>query len=176
MEIYRFLFVTCPLGWCVTWLCRRGPLIPSQHPAKFGVHRPCESEDITFFICHMTTKFGVHKSCESGDIPVFICHVTTISKGHVTFRVGPLILSDHPAKFGDHRPYGTRNDGVCNISSNSNSIFNSNSNADVPMPRFSNGQENWCLHQLLYYSHAIHAINDISSNLDNDICESWQLM
>ena len=25
-------------------------------------------------------------------------------------------------------------------------------------------------------SHAIHAINDISPNLDHDICESWQLM
>ena len=27
---------------------------------------------------HHTPKFGVHRSCESGDIPFFICHVTTM--------------------------------------------------------------------------------------------------
>ena len=47
----------------------------------------------------------------------------------------PLILSHHPAKFGVHRPYGTGNNGVCNISSNSSS----NSNAEVRMSRFTNG-------------------------------------
>ena len=45
------------------------------------------------------------------------------------------MLSDQPAKFGVHRPYGTGNNGVCNVSSNSNS----NSNAEVPVPRFTNG-------------------------------------
>ena len=51
-----------------------------------------------------------------------------LSQG-VTWLCGwdPLTLSDHPAKFGVHRPYGTGNNDVCNISSNSNSI---------PMPRF----------------------------------------
>ena len=49
---------------------------------------------------------------------------------------GPLILSDHPATFWVHRPYGTGNKDICNISSNSNS----KSNAEVPMPRFTNGQ------------------------------------
>ena len=44
-----------------------------------------------------------------------------------------LILSHHPAKFGVHRPYGTGNNGVCNISSNSNS------SAEALMPRFTNG-------------------------------------
>ena len=44
---------------------------------------------------------------------------------------GPFILSHHSAKFGVHRPYGTRNNDVSNISSNSN--------AEVPMPRFTNG-------------------------------------
>ena len=33
---------------------------------------------------------------------------------------------------GIHRPYGTGNNDVCNISSNSN--------AEVPMPRFANGR------------------------------------
>ena len=68
--------------------------------------------------------------------------MTTISKCHVTLWMGPLILSDHPAKFRVHRPYGTGNNGICNISSNSNSI--SNSNVKVPMPRFTNGHCEQC--------------------------------
>ena len=84
-------------------------------------------------------KFVVHKSFESGDISFSIYLVTTISKCHVTLWMGPLILSDHPAKFRVHRLYGTGNNGVCNISSNSSSISNSNPNAEVPMPRFTNG-------------------------------------
>ena len=83
--------------WQVTtWLCRWGPLILSHHPAKFGVHRPCESGNITLFICHVTTilkchvicgwgrltlshhhaKFGEHRPCDSGDVKFLICHVT----------------------------------------------------------------------------------------------------
>ena len=43
--------------------------------------------------CH-SAKFGVHKPCESGDITFLICHVTTISKCHVTLWVGsPLFKS-----------------------------------------------------------------------------------
>ena len=45
------------------------------------------------------------------------------------------MLSDYPAMFGVNRPYGTENNGVCNI------ISNSNSNAKVPMPRFTNGHK-----------------------------------
>ena len=82
------------------------PLILSHHPAKFGVHRPCESGDITFFICH----------------------VTSISKCHVTL---PLILNHRPARFGVHRPNGTGKNGVYSISSNSHSNSNSISNAEV---------------------------------------------
>ena len=52
---------------------------------------------------------------------------------------GPLNLRGHPANFRVHRPYGTENNGVCNISSDSNSISNSNSNAEVLMPGFTNG-------------------------------------
>ena len=46
---------------------------------------------------------------------------------------GPFILSHHSTKFGVHRLYAARNNDVSNISSNSNS------NAEVPMPRFTNG-------------------------------------
>ena len=45
-------------------------------------------------------------------------------------------LSHHTAKFGIHGPYGSGDNGVCNISCNSNS----NSNVDVPMPRFTSGR------------------------------------
>ena len=57
--------------WCVTWFCRWGPLILNHHPVKLGVHRPCESGNRTFSICH----------------------VTTISKCHLALWFGPRILS-----------------------------------------------------------------------------------
>ena len=80
----------------------------------------------------------VHKSCESGDTGFYLPrdHNIEVSRDFVG-GWGPLILSDRPAKFGVHRPYGTGNTGVCNINSNSNSI--SNSNAEVPMPSFTYG-------------------------------------
>ena len=84
-----------------------GLFILSHHPAKFGVHKPCECGDMTFLFVTWPRYRNVTWRCEWG----------------------PLILSHHPAKFGVHRPYGTRNNGVCKISSNSNS--NSNSNAEV---------------------------------------------
>ena len=61
---------------------------------------------------------------------------------------GPLSLSFHSAKSEVHRPYGTGNNGVCNVSSNSDSIFSSCSKAEVPMPRFTNERLNVvdCLH------------------------------
>ena len=55
MKIKYFWFVTCPLDRCFTWLCGWGLFILIHHPAKFGVHRPCESGDITSLICHVTT-------------------------------------------------------------------------------------------------------------------------
>ena len=108
-----FWLDTLPCDWCVTWLCRWSPLILSNHPAKLGVHRPCESKNITFFsfvtwpqywsatwlcgrhpliLSHQLAKFGVHRPCESGNITFFICHVTTITKCQVNFWVG----SPHP--------------------------------------------------------------------------------
>ena len=55
VEIKRFGFFTWPRDWRLTWFCRWGFLILSYHPAKLGVHRPCESGNITFLICHVTT-------------------------------------------------------------------------------------------------------------------------
>ena len=60
VEIKRFWFVTWPRDWCVTWLFGWGSLILSQHLAKFGLHRLCESRNTTFFICHRTAKLKCH--------------------------------------------------------------------------------------------------------------------
>ena len=60
VKIKYFWFDTCVHNWSVTWLCGWGSLILSHHPAKFGVHRLCESGDITFFICHVTTISKCH--------------------------------------------------------------------------------------------------------------------
>ena len=39
-------------------------------------------------LSHELAKFRIHRPCESGDITFFICHLTTISKSHVTLWVG----------------------------------------------------------------------------------------
>ena len=39
-------------------------------------------------LSHELAKFRIHRPCESGDITFFICHVVTISNGHVTLWVG----------------------------------------------------------------------------------------
>ena len=149
VKMKYFWFVTWPLDWSVKWLSGWGPFILSHHPARFGIHRSWESGDTTSLICHVTkclicqvtcgwgplilshhpTKFGVRRPCESGNITPLICHVTTWLCITWLCRWGPLILSHHPAKFGIHMPYGTGNNNVCNISSNSNYI--SNSNAEI---------------------------------------------
>ena len=109
----RHVVLACPLiliqHLVTLWVWSPHPKSPQ--PAKFGTHRPCESEDTTFFICHVRgrcvtwlctwgslilshhlAKFGVHRPCESGDITFFICHVTAILKCHMTWWVG----SPHP--------------------------------------------------------------------------------
>ena len=108
VKIKYFWFVTWPLDRCFTWLCGWGPFVLSHHPAKFGVHRPRESGDITSLICHVTTgwyamwlygwgpsilshqpaKFGIHMPSKSRDITSLICHVTMWSMYHVTLWVG----------------------------------------------------------------------------------------
>ena len=55
-----FWFVTWTQNWSVTWLCAWISIILNHHPAKFGVHRPCESGDINFLICHVTTWSMCH--------------------------------------------------------------------------------------------------------------------
>ena len=71
VKIQWFWLVTWPHGWCVTWLCSWGPLILSHHPTKFGIHRPRESGDKTFFICHVT-MISIWVSCDFvGGVPLF---------------------------------------------------------------------------------------------------------
>ena len=112
VKMKYFWFVTWPLDRSVTWLCGWGPFTLSHHLAKFGIHRSCESRDITCLIYHVTTclmchvtsgwgslilshhptRCGVHRPCESGNITPLICQVTTWSICHVTLSVG----SSHP--------------------------------------------------------------------------------
>ena len=42
----------------------------------------------SFVLSQELAKFRIHRSCESGDITFFICHVTTILKCHVTLSLG----------------------------------------------------------------------------------------
>ena len=60
VEIHCFWLVTWPRDRCVTWFCIWDPIILSHYPAKFGVHKPCESGDITFFICYVTVILKCH--------------------------------------------------------------------------------------------------------------------
>ena len=51
----------CPCG-------QRVPLIINIHPAKFSGHRHCAREEISFFICHVTSReFMVRESCDIMD-------------------------------------------------------------------------------------------------------------
>ena len=89
------------------------PFILRHHPAKFGLHRPCESADTTFFwfvtwprdwcatwlcrwvpliVSYQPAEFGVHGPCDSGNITFFICQVTKILNCNVTLWLG----SPHP--------------------------------------------------------------------------------
>ena len=60
-------------------------------------------------LIHHPAKFGVHMPCESGNITSFSYHVTTFLMCHVTCGWVSLILSHHPAKFRVHRPSESRN-------------------------------------------------------------------
>ena len=63
VRIKYLRFVTWSLHWSVTWLWGWGPFILSHHPAKFGIHRPCESGDITSLIYLMITCLMCHVTC-----------------------------------------------------------------------------------------------------------------
>ena len=72
-------------------------LVLSQELAKFKIHRPCESGDITFFICRVTTisvsrdSVGEFLSLNLGSIGLakvkiesfLICHVIMCLLCHV---------------------------------------------------------------------------------------------
>ena len=121
VEVQRFSFVTWPRGRCVTWICRWGPLILSHHPAKFGVHRPYENGNITFFICHVTAILKSHVTlCVYWEVtnPLCLGSIGLVKVGIQRFwfvtwphgrcvtwrcRWGPLILTHHFGKFGVHR-------------------------------------------------------------------------
>ena len=105
-----FWFVTWPLDQSVTWLCGWSPFTLSYHSARFRVHRPCKSRNITSLIYHVTTlsmchvtcgwsslilshhpaRFGVHRRCKSGNITPLICHVTTWLICYLTLWVESL--------------------------------------------------------------------------------------
>ena len=112
-EDIMFFICHVTICYCIKWLCGCGPLFLCHHPARLGVHRPYESRYITFLICHVTT------------LSMCLC-------GWNLF-----ILNHHIARFVVYRPYGTGNNGVWNISFNSNS--SSSSNAQGLMPKFTSG-------------------------------------
>ena len=148
--------LTWPRTRSVIWLCAGRPLNLSTSPAKFaglGTITRSRKYNVSKLSCDYRIEvsrefFGTYswwvstllKFGYTGIMKVEIYHflfVTWQLGRCVTWLCGwgPLILSDHPASLGVHRPSGTGNNGVCNISSNPNS----NSNAKVPMSRFTNG-------------------------------------
>ena len=74
-------------------------------------------------------NFGGHEHCEYGDMTFLFCLATSRSMCQVSLWFVPPHLKSHSARFGLHRPYG----------SGDSSYSNSDSNAEVPMPKFANG-------------------------------------
>ena len=151
VKIKYFWFVTWSRDRYLAWLCGGCLFILSQQSAKFGIHRPCESGGIIPLMCHLVTWFVCRVALWVGfPHPKWPCckvwgpyalwkwnyNVFYLSRDRdiEVSRDFPLNLSYHSAKFGVHRPYGTGNNGVCNIGSNS--ISSSSSNAEVYKWRF----------------------------------------
>ena len=155
------VFVTWPRNRSVIWLYAWWPLNLSTRSTEFGGYGPCGWGNMTFLNCHVTTGSACYVNfwvgpvilsqtpCQvlgtMGFVNVWIWRlwfVTWPPSWYVTWLCAwsPLILTHHPAKFEVHRPYGSGDNDVCNISSNSSS--NSYPNAKVPMPMFTNGQFN----------------------------------
>ena len=124
------------ISFCVN-LYRNSHRITSTLLSLRG-HRPCGKENMIFLKYHVTTELKWHVT-----LWVWPPHpdsapyqgVMGLANVEIDFRFwfvtwpqycgvmwlcgwGPLILSHHPAKFGVHKPYGTENNGVFNISSN----------------------------------------------------------
>ena len=104
---------------------------------RIVVTRRCDRGVTWHVVCHQTATFMGFLSCESED--KIFWFVTWPHNCSFTWLCGwsPLILRHHFANFGVHMPYGTGNDGDCNVSFNSNS--KSNSNAEDPKPEASTG-------------------------------------
>ena len=62
------------------------PLILSPHPSKFGVHKPCESGDITFFI--FSRDHDIEESRDFVGGVLSSCVTTLLSLG----SIGPMEL------------------------------------------------------------------------------------
>ena len=111
------------------WLYRQEPIKISYHPAKFGGHRNCSSENMMISVWyviwqdHVTkgspwfyryepikvgyhpAKFGSHKDCSSEDM-ILVYHMILYDHMILHDQVMPLYrqrlikVSYHPAKFG----------------------------------------------------------------------------
>ena len=121
-------------------------LVISYHSAKFGGHQACRRGDILFLICHVTScDHGVTGLCDiMGSSPHYkspSCQVwwskalckrrnfvfclsldlTWLRGQRVMWRYGwvSLVISDYPAKFGDHIPFGRRDIklSICHVTS-----------------------------------------------------------
>ena len=54
-----------PRGQRIMWHYGWVSLITSLHPAKFGGHKRCAREEISFFVCHVTSRdFIIRDSCD----------------------------------------------------------------------------------------------------------------
>ena len=54
-----------PRGQRIMWHYGWVSLIISLHPAKFGGHNCCAREEISFFVCHVTSRnFIIRDSCD----------------------------------------------------------------------------------------------------------------
>ena len=63
VEIQRFLLVTRPQYWSVTWICGWVLLILSHYPAKFRVHRPYETGNSG--VCNITFNSNSNSNSNS---------------------------------------------------------------------------------------------------------------
>ena len=64
MGILRFSFVIWPRHRRVTWLCGWGLFILSHHPAKFGVHRPCRTQNNNVINIRSNSSANCNSSAE----------------------------------------------------------------------------------------------------------------
>ena len=63
VEILRFLFVTWPRYWSVTWLCWWGLLILNHHSARFGAHRSYGTGKKWRLLCQLQFQFQLQCQC-----------------------------------------------------------------------------------------------------------------